>query len=144
MRIVPAQGSRKRNPRPGGTAAVEFALLMAPLIFFLLGATDFCRLFYYYVTVHNCARNGALWAADPLGPTESPYTTVDQAAKADAPSAMQGQISVSSTPGSDGSGSNVTVKVSCPFATLVNYPGMPSTVNLASQTTMRVIPLTPF
>ena len=143
MRLVQVQGSRQRHPRRGA-AAVEFALLMAPLIYFLLGATDFCRLFYHYVTVHNCARNGALWAADPLGPVESPYTSVDQAAKADAPSAMQGQISVSSTPGSDASGSNVTVQVTYPFATLVSYPGMPSTVNLASQTTMRVLPLTPY
>jgi Flp pilus assembly protein TadG len=126
---------------------VEFALLIPPLIFFLLGATDFCRLFYYYVTVHNCARNGALWAADPLndplknplGLRESRYASVDLAAKADAPAAMQGQMPPARL-WSDASGSNVTVEVTYPFATLVSYPGMPSTVNLTSQVTMRVLP----
>ena len=52
-------------PRRGGAAA-ELALLLPVLSFILIVAIDFCRLFYAYNVITNCARNGALWASDPL------------------------------------------------------------------------------
>jgi Flp pilus assembly protein TadG len=122
---------------------VEFAFLLPLLILLVLGGTDFCRLFYYYITVTNCARNGALWASDPLAPVQSPYTTVDQAAKADAPADIQNLMTVSSAAGRDASGSNIAVTVTYPFTSLINYPGMPTTVNLVSRVTMRVLPISP-
>ena len=76
-----------------GVAAAEFALLLPFLCIFLLGTIDFSRLFYSYITITNCARNGALWATDPyanpsLGTVtatnpQSPYASVTAAALAD-------------------------------------------------------------
>ncbi len=59
------------------------------LAFILLIAIDFCRLFFAYTTITNAARNGALWASDPLAngtvtPSQSQYTSVTAAALADA------------------------------------------------------------
>ena len=42
------------------------ALLLPILSFILIVAIDFCRLFYAYNVITNCARNGALWLSDPL------------------------------------------------------------------------------
>jgi Flp pilus assembly protein TadG len=142
MRIAESLGTA-RPCRRSGVAAVELALLLPLLILLVLGGTDFCRLFYYYITITNCARNGALWASDPLAPTQSPYATVDQAAKADASNDIQNLMAVSSMADSDPSGSNIAVTVTYPFTMLINYPGIPSTVNIVSQVRMRVLPISP-
>src|SRR5437879_2256200 len=42
-----------------GAAAVELAVLLPFLVFLFLVGTDYCRLFYYSLTLANCARNGA-------------------------------------------------------------------------------------
>src|SRR5260370_21709411 len=65
-------------------AAVELALLLPFLVFIFIIAVDWGRVFYYSVTVNNCARNGALFASDPIAQAASPYTSVSQAALADA------------------------------------------------------------
>ena len=46
-------------------AAAELALLLPVLTFVFIVAIDFCRLFYAYNVITNCARNGALWQSDP-------------------------------------------------------------------------------
>ena len=51
------------RPVPAGLAAVELAGLLPVLCFIALVATDFGRAFYAWVTVADCARNGALYAA---------------------------------------------------------------------------------
>jgi Flp pilus assembly protein TadG len=60
-----AQGSA--NTRAAGTSRgqslVEFALVMPALLFLLLIAVDFGRLFYTYVAVNNAAREGSFYAA---------------------------------------------------------------------------------
>src|SRR5271169_6272143 len=75
-------------PRHGGAAA-ELALMLPVLTFVFIVAIDFCRLFYHYNVITNCARNGALWLSDPLAngtvtPSQSPYATYQAAALADA------------------------------------------------------------
>ncbi len=77
-----------RRTRRGG-AIVELALALPLLLVILLICVDGCRLFFAYTTVTNAARNGALWASDPLAngtasPSQSTYATVTAAALADA------------------------------------------------------------
>ena len=75
---------RKPSRRPGA-AAVELAVLLPFLLFVCVIATDWARLLYYTITVEACARNGALYAADPVAAATSPYSSVTVAAMAEAP-----------------------------------------------------------
>jgi Flp pilus assembly protein TadG len=126
-----------------GVAAVEMALLAPPLVFLSFAAMDFGRVFYYASTIENCARNGALYACDPVGQSISPYTSVTQAALADA-SNISPTPTVSSTTGTDASGNDYSaVTVTYQFKTIVSYPGIPSTVNLARTVQMRTLSATP-
>jgi Flp pilus assembly protein TadG len=139
-----------RQRRQRGASAAELALLLPLLLVMLLGAVDFCRLFYAYTTITNAARNGALWAADPLAngtvtPSQSPYATVQAAALADAnglnPALTTSNIT--SSTGSDGGGNaTVTVNVQYNFSLFTSYLGF-SSVNLQRSVTMRVEPQTP-
>ncbi|MGZ3489640.1 MAG: TadE family protein, partial [Isosphaeraceae bacterium] len=64
-----------------GSAAAELVTLAPLLLFILIVAIDFCRLFFDYTIITNAARNGALYA---IAPTQSPYNNVTAAALADA------------------------------------------------------------
>ena len=57
--------SSNRGGRRRGAAAAELAVLAPLLLFVLIVAIDFCRLFFDYTIITNAARNGALWASDP-------------------------------------------------------------------------------
>src|SRR5262245_4334395 len=67
-----------------GAVVVEMAVLLPLLVFLCLIAVDFARVFYFSLTIANCARNGALFASDAYVRTESTYTSVEAAALADA------------------------------------------------------------
>jgi Flp pilus assembly protein TadG len=56
-----------------GTAAVELALLLPLLTFLLVIGIDFARVFHYSQIVENAARNGAIYASNPLAPAYSYY-----------------------------------------------------------------------
>ncbi len=139
-RLRPGSADRRR-----GASAVELALLLPALLIMLLGVVDFCRLFYAYTTITNCARNGALWLCDPLASTQSPYATYTAAALADAnglsPALTAAEIS--SSTGTDSHGDSiVTVTVSYPFKLITNFLGS-NTVTLSRQVTMRKEPQSP-
>jgi Flp pilus assembly protein TadG len=126
-----------------GTAAVELAVLLPFLAFLFVIAVDWARVFYYSVTITNCARQGALYGSDPLSATQSSYPSLQQAALADATN-LNPQPTVTSSNGVDGSGNPyVAVTVSWPFSTITNFPGVPSQVNLSRTVQMRVAPTTP-
>jgi Flp pilus assembly protein TadG len=139
----PAEGRR-------GTSAVELALLLPLLLVMLLGAIDFCRLFYAYTTITNCARNGALWLSDPLAngtvtPSQSPYATYQAAALADA-QGLDPALTTSNITSSSGTDSNgdsiITVTVEYNWNLITSFLGY-KTVDLSRQVTMRVAPATP-
>src|SRR5436190_24153799 len=89
-----------KNERRSGVAATELAILL-PLIALLFAiGVDWCRIFYHSVTVENCARNGAVWGVDQFSGVLSPYTTVTDAALADA-SSLTPQPTVTSASGTD-------------------------------------------
>ncbi len=138
-----------RNMRRGGAAA-ELALAVPLLLVILLISVDFCRLFYAYTTITNAARNGALWASDPLAngtvtPSQSPYTTVQQAALADAnnlnPALPSGNITQTSGTDSHGNATAI-VTVQYTFNLLTSYLGFGS-ITMLRQVAMRVEPATP-
>jgi Flp pilus assembly protein TadG len=120
-------------------------MLLPALLFMLLGTVDFCRLFYAYTTINNCARNGALWLSDPLAPSQSRYTSYQQAALADANGLNPALTTsnVTSSTSTDGSGNaTVSVTVQYQFKMISSYLGF-SDVNMSRQVTMRVAPAAP-
>lgn len=138
---------RLPHHRPGairrGTAAVELALLLPFLAFPFVVGVDYSRLFYHYLTVTNCARNGALYACDPVAAADSPYTSVQQPALADAAN-LSPTPTVTSTNGTDADGNAyVEVTVSYQFQTITSFPGFGGTVGLQRTVRMRVAPATP-
>src|SRR6516165_8448596 len=103
MRAITLEAMARAKHRQGA-AAVELALLLPVLTFLLVISVDFARLYYHYVTITNCARNGALWLCDPVAQSTSKYATVDAAARADATNLDPSKLTVSSDSGigSDG------------------------------------------
>src|SRR4029077_17550677 len=90
---------RISSPRPGA-ATVELAVLLPFLVFLFVLAVDWARVFYYSVIITNSARQGALYAGDPLAQSQSPYTSVSDAALADA-SDLQPSPTVTTNSGVD-------------------------------------------
>lgn len=130
-------------PVRAGAATVELAVLLPFLAFLFVIAVDYSRIFYYSVTITNCARNGAVWACDPVGTPQSPYTSVEQAALADAQN-LAPMPAVASTTGVDGNGqSYVEVTVTYTFRTITRYPGVPTTTMLSRSVRMRAEPVLP-
>jgi hypothetical protein len=106
---------------------------------------DFGRVFYYYVTITNCARNGALYAADPTAPSQSAYGSMSAAALADWPSSLTPAPTVTGpVNGTDAEGNSyVEVTVSWTFNTITSYLGSLGTQALSRTARMRVEPLVP-
>ncbi len=131
---------RKPSRRPAA-AAVELAILLPFLMFICVIATDWARLLHYTITVEACARNGALYAADPVMAAMSPYKSVSEAAMAEAPK-LDATATVTTTLTTDSNGSAaVVVKVEVPFKTITDFPGVPSSQTLYRSVQMRVAPL---
>jgi len=134
---------RRREKARRGVAAVELALLLPFLVFMFVLAVDYGRIFFFSVTITNCARAGAIYASDPFARTESPYSTIQEAALAEAPG-FTPTPTVSSTNGTDALGhpyAEVTVQGA--FSTLTSYPGVPSTTTLRRTIRVRLAPDAP-
>jgi Flp pilus assembly protein TadG len=122
-----------------GAAAAELAILLPFLAFVFVIGVDWARVFYYSQVIENCARNGAMYAADPKAPANNLYANVTAAALADA-SDLSPAPTVSSTTGTDADGNGyVAVTVNWTFKTLTNYPG-DSNVSLSRTVKMRQAP----
>ncbi|HZT79697.1 MAG TPA: TadE/TadG family type IV pilus assembly protein [Gemmataceae bacterium] len=134
---------RPPRRRRAGAASVELALLLPLLAFLFVIGFDYARIFYFTITVQNCARAGAVWASDPTAQADSPYANVTAAAQAEAPS-LSPKPSVSSTSGTDTDGNPyVEVTVSYTFQTVTRYPGVPSSVNITRTVRTRTAPRLP-
>ena len=144
--VFPNRSSNRGGRRRGG-AATELAVWLPLLVFVLIVAIDFCRLFFHYTTITNAARNGALWASDPLAnpaivglPSQSPYGSVQDAALADANNLSPAPTVLPPTYGTDGQGNpTVNVTVQYQFNMISTYLGF-SNVNLLRTVTMRMAP----
>jgi Flp pilus assembly protein TadG len=122
---------------------VELAILVPFLSFLFVIAIDYARIFYFSLIVENCARSGAVYASDPIAAAQSPYTSIQQAALADAPD-LTPQPTVTSTNGTDSAGNPyVEVTAVWQFGTITNFPGVPNTTTLSRTVRVRVAPTTP-
>jgi Flp pilus assembly protein TadG len=136
-RLRGTKGSARR-----GVAAVELAILLPLIVFLFVITLDYARLFYFSLTVQNCARNGAMYASDPTGAMLSPFSSVEQAALSDA-SSLSPTPTVSSLTASDAAGTYAEVTVTYQFRTITGYPGIPNQVNLARTVRMRMTQAVP-
>lgn len=129
---------RRREFR--GAAALELAMLLPFLCYACIATVDFGRVFADLVKVNNCARNGALYAADPSFASSTNFASIQDAALADA-SGMSRTPTVSSATGTDASGNQyVEVTVTYTFQALTAYPGIPSSVTLTRKVRMMKTP----
>ena len=134
MGLIKRKSSRT-TARPG-VAALELAVLLPFLVYLFVIAVDWSRVFYYSVTINNCARNGAIYSSDAYSKVQSPYSDVTAAALADA-SNLKPQPTVASSNGVDAAGkSYVECTVTYPFGTLSKLPGVPQLTQI--QRTVRV------
>jgi Flp pilus assembly protein TadG len=151
---------RKQRARRGA-AVVEFAILAPFLAFLFVIAIDWARIFYYSITVRNCARNGAMYLSlqQSAKTTSKPYTDsgyvnlyansktpVTDAALADATN-LTPTPTVTSTTGSDTYGNYVEVTVSYTFHSVTHFSVanfvVPASTNVTSTVRMYVPPESP-
>lgn len=143
-----SNGARRKTAcrffgRKRGAAVVELALLLPLLVFLFLIAADFARIFYYSLTLTNCARAGALYASDPATMGESPFPSVQAAALADATN-ISPLPTVTQTSGADESGRPyVQVSAVYTFSTITAFPGIPNSIQLQRTVRMYVAASTP-
>jgi Flp pilus assembly protein TadG len=129
-----------------GAAAAELALLGTLMAFILVASTDFARVFYAYLTITQCARNGAVYGSQDA--TYAAKTSeIKNAAIKDggslSPALTTSNVS-NPTIGTDADGnSTISVTVTYTFTTLVAYPGIPSSTSLSRTVEMRVCPDVP-
>lgn len=117
---------------------VELALLLPLLVLLFVIAVDFARVFYFSVTLTNCARAGAMYASDPTVSAESPFASTQAAALADATN-LSPAPTVTSVNGVDSAGRPyVEVTAAYTFKTITGLPGVPSQVNLTRKVRMNV------
>jgi Flp pilus assembly protein TadG len=132
--------------RRRGAAAAEFAILLFPLTVLLLGTIDFCRAFYAYNTITNCARNAAVWGALQNHTGDQYYASAAAAAEADAsglsPALTDDDVTGSSGTDADGN-ATYTATVSYDFTLLSSYLFGTTTIPMSRSATMRVIPSAP-
>jgi len=142
MRAI-ARDAIARAKHRRAAAAVELALLLPVLTFLLIISVDFARLYYHYVTITNCARNGALWLCDPIAQTTSKYATVDAAARADATNLDSSKLTISSKTGVGGDGNPyVEVTATYEFPLVTTYLGF-NAQTLSRTVRMRIAPIVP-
>jgi Flp pilus assembly protein TadG len=133
----------RRHQRHSATATVELAVLLPFLMFLVVIGCDYGRIVYYSVIVDNCARNGAVYAGDPVLAAQSPYPDLQTAALADAGD-LSPPPTVTSVNGVDSAGNPyVDVTVSWTFQTITNYPGVPSQTVLTRTVRAQVAPNLP-
>jgi hypothetical protein len=117
---------------------------LAPLTFLLMIAIDFARVYFYTLTLDNCARNGALYSSDPAA--VSKYANVSGAATADGTSLSNPALTssnVTATPGTDGNGNPyVDVSVAYKFPMITGYLGFKE-IDVSPKVRMRVAQITP-
>lgn len=129
---------RLRRASRYGAAVVELAVVLPLLVFIFVVAVDFSRLFYYSVTLTNCARAGAMYASDPTTSAESPFASAQAAALADATN-LNPAPTITTLYGADATGKPYAeVSAAYTFRTITGFPGIPNEVNLTRTVRMTV------
>ncbi|MDP6605401.1 MAG: pilus assembly protein [Dehalococcoidia bacterium] len=147
-----ARGARGAHPE-GGAALVEMAVIMPLLLLMVMGVGDLGRVMYTAITLSHAARAGAAYGAQSNGHTGD-AAGIQQAAEEEAQNIgtigvtsqriceCTGGSPVSCTTASCGSygppRAFVEVTATQTYATLIAYPGIPSTVPLSRTAKVRV------
>lgn len=137
-----------------GQSLVELALAVPVLVLLLLAAADFGRLFYVWIAVNNAARAGAQYgsqtltsAADTNGMKLAATTDGSNISGLTATASQCTCVSGTSVTVCSGSNYNCTnapqatfvkVNTQATFNTVVNYPGMPSSITVKGTAIMQV------
>ncbi len=118
--------------------------MLAPLLVMLFViAVDFARVYYFSLTLTNCARAGAFYASDPWTQSESPFTSTEDAALSEAQNITPAPTIIERS-GADGSGNAwVEVEAAHTFSTITGFPGIPNNVQLRRSVRMYVSAITP-
>ncbi len=136
----------KRRER--GQSLAEFAILLPLLLILTLGAIDYGRVYFAYVSVTNAARNGAQYAsvspdaaADEAGVREAVLD--ETSALLDTSPTNPSVVLVSPPPASPScqdadANPCARVTVHYTFHTLVSWPGLPSSIEVQRTVEMRV------
>lgn len=121
---------------------MEVAVLLPFLLLLAVIAADWARLLYYTTALEACARNAAMYAANPNSQSKSPYASAAEAGLAEAPD-LDPQPTISDPVlSTDADGHQVvTVTASMLFSTITNVPGAPVTQTISRRVQMRVVPL---
>jgi Flp pilus assembly protein TadG len=136
-----------------GQSYVELAFALPVLAMILVLGADFGRLFYTYLEVINAARAAAQYGSNSVV-TAADSTGMIAAAKQDGANISNLTVTASqctcgtataSVPAcssnyctDDPQGNYVVVNAQVAFATIVKYPGLPSSVTLKSRAVMQV------
>lgn len=122
---------------------VELAILLPLLVFLFIITVDFARVYYFSLTLQNCARAGALYASDPAVADESPFASTQAAALSDATNLVP-QPTITKVNGIDAAGrSYVEVSAAYTFKSIASFPGVPAQVNLSRKVRMYVAAISP-
>ncbi len=142
-----AQGKRRRRSLrrffgdKRGQSLVEFGLLLPILVLLVLGAIDFGRVYFAYVSVTNGARNGADYAAShcSLSCDEDGIRNAVVADTSDLLNTSSTNPAISVLNDLDSQGRLQThVTVNYTFSTLFPWPGIPDSIDVARTVTARI------
>jgi hypothetical protein len=120
-------------------ASAELAIIGSALVIVLLVGIDFGRLFFAYLTITSCARNGAMYGCQSK--TNAKDTTgIQNAALADVSSWSPPPVATPTTPLPVDADGNlcVQVQVRYTFSTLIHYPGFSQSWPITRTVQMRV------
>jgi TadE-like protein len=134
-----------------GSSLVELGLMLPVLGLLLFGAIDFGRAYYLSIEVTNAARAGA-----QFGVENASSAGMQNAATSDAPDVPgitatasygcecpdgSGQIpGCSSSPGCANAVNYVQVTTNATYSPLIPWPGIPSSIPLTGEATVRIGP----
>jgi len=120
-----------------GVAAVELALLLPLLLLISVVAVDFARVFSTAVVIQNCARNAAMFSANPKQAEKMPYVTAEEAMLAEAAD-LSPPPTLVVKPGTDAHGKYVDVTVSYNFSMITSYISAARIIPISRSVRMRV------
>ncbi|QDU92934.1 TadE/TadG family type IV pilus assembly protein [Lignipirellula cremea] len=123
--------------RTAGVAATEFALVLPVMLLLTFAGADVARVLHVHTAVSNAARVGAEYGAlHPFSPLEPETWELEVAAVVREELSLTGavdadllEIEINTTTDADGL-YHVALEASYPFATVVGWPGLPSTIPL--------------
>jgi Flp pilus assembly protein TadG len=139
----------RRNMWEGkGQSLAEFAILLPILLILALGAVDYGRVYFAYISVTNAARNGAQYgstgldaAADVDGIRDAALeetTELLNASPTNPTVSVQGPFPASPSCQDGDANPCVKVTVQYTFDTLFDWPGLPTAVTMERSVQMRV------